>query len=298
MGYRNVILASPVRLSVSNCQLVINNEQEITLPLEDITAIILENPQITVTSKLLSELSQNNIALFTCDNKHIPNGVLSPFMPHSRQTKVSNIQINTSEPFKKRIWHKIIVSKITNQALALKFCEKEGYDELISLTKDVNSGDTTNREGAAAKKYFTFLFGNNFSRALDNNTNACLNYGYAIIRGCIARSLCSYGFLPCFGVHHKSEQNSFNLADDFIESFRPLVDMYTHLYTANLEFNTKTRSQIISCLNFLVVFEGLKYTVSNAIDEMVKSFYCACEENDYEKLILPELISLERREDE
>lgn len=88
-------------------------------------------------------------------------------------------------------------------------------------------GDTTNREAVAARKYFVALFGSTFRRTDEDVTNASLNYGYAIIRSCVAKTLAGYGFNGTVGIHHINETNPFNLADDIMEPLRPVVDMWT-----------------------------------------------------------------------
>ena len=54
--------------------------------------------------------------------------------------------------------------------------------------------------------------------------NNLLNYGYAILRGIIARALVSTGLLPTIGIHHHNRYNAYCLADDIMEPYRPYVD--------------------------------------------------------------------------
>ncbi|MBR1481872.1 MAG: type II CRISPR-associated endonuclease Cas1 [Ruminococcus sp.] len=99
------------------------------------------------------------------------------------------------------------------------------------MKQRVKSGDSENIEAVAAAKYFKLLFGNSFSRAQENGINAALNYGYAILRSTIEKYLIAYGYEPAIGLFHKNALDSFNLADDFIEPFRPLVDLFVKRYT-------------------------------------------------------------------
>ena len=86
--------------------------------------------------------------------------------------------------------------------------------------------DSGHVEGYAAAYYFSVLY-KNFKRdteALVDVRNAAINYGYALIRSNIVRSISAVGLLPVFGIKHDSELNPFNLADELIEPFRPFVD--------------------------------------------------------------------------
>ena len=158
----------------------------------------------------------------------------------------------------------------------------------------ITSGDTKNIEAKAAAQYFKDIFGKDFNRDLDCIQNGALNYGYAIIRGMIARTLVMYGFEPAIGIFHHSQLNNFNLADDFIECFRPIVDLYV-LQTLNFDTEELTPSmkrKIYNVINCLVLIDGKKFNVQGAIDYMIKSFSTSMNEN--KNLIkLPYLIPIE-----
>ena len=174
----------------------------IQVPLEDITVIVIETNQASVTTALLSQIAEKNIALFSCDSFHMPNGCFIPFHQHSRLSQVAHLQRDMKLPLKKQIWQKIISQKITNQSKLLHFFEKDNMP-LEVLKEKVKSGDSENLEALAARRYWQILF-KDFLRdqkALDPR-NIALNYGYAIIRGAVARSLVAYGLLPTFGVFH------------------------------------------------------------------------------------------------
>lgn len=294
MSWRSVMITKPTKLSIKNRQLKITQEEDYDLPLEDISTIVLETPQISLSAKALSMFADNKIVMYSCDDRHIPNGVFVPFACHSRQLKVINQQLNCTESFNKRCWQKVIMTKIKNQAKVLELNKKELMAEhLENLAKNVKSGDTENREATAARIYFIALFGRYFNREQDNNYNSALNYGYAIIRGAIARSIVSYGYLPFVGIHHKSELNNYNLADDFIEPFRPIVDLWvkTNL-KENIEFDKNIRAELVNLLNVDVLIQGKLQSVNNAINVMVASYTTAINQNDYKELELPEILPI------
>lgn len=228
MGWRSVIVSQPAKLSLHNRQLRLEQDGglEVEVPLEDISIVVLETPQALITTALLAALAEQAIAVLTCNAAHHPNGVLLPYLPHSRQTRVLLKQIALTEPQKKRAWQRIVAQKLTNQAQVLAENRAEGVQLLHRLAGKVRSGDPDNLEGQGARCYFTHLLGQNFTRTSEDWLNSAMNYGYAIIRAALARALASYGLLPSLGLFHRSEQNAFNLADDLIEPFRPQVDRW------------------------------------------------------------------------
>lgn len=294
MSWRSVMITQPTKLSIQNKQLKITQEDEWSVPLEDISTIILETAQVNLSAKAMSMIADNQIVMYSCNDKHLPNGVFIPFACHSRQLKVLKQQLECKESFQKRCWQKIIVSKISNQAKVLNMCQKEKMAKYLeNLIKQVNSGDTLNKEAVAAKAYFSSLFGKEFSREIDNIYNACLNYGYSIIRGAIARSIVTFGYLPAIGMHHKNELNNYNLVDDFIEPFRPIVDLWvkTNIEKDN-EFNKDRRAGLVNLLNANVLMQGKTQSVNNAINIMIASYTTAINKNDYKKLELPEILPI------
>ncbi len=296
MSWRSLIISHPSKLSLKNNQLCIEQGEIWSVPLEDISAIVIESQQVLITESLLSKLCENNTVVYFCDSKHIPNGYLLPYYQHSRQLKVLKEQILLSEPFKKRCWQRIIKQKVINQAYVLRCIGKFDIEKrLLKMLSNIDSGDTKNIEGQVAKIYFKELFERGFNRNFDNIYNACLDYGYTILRGAIARSIAQYGYIPSLGIHHKSELNNYNLADDFIEPFRPIVDLWTR-QNINLkdEFRTKIRNELVDLLNYDVIIDGKRNCVLNAINIMLSSFTTSIQSKDYEKLLVPIIVPLER----
>ncbi|MGD9661608.1 MAG: type II CRISPR-associated endonuclease Cas1 [Porticoccaceae bacterium] len=228
MGWRSVVISHPSYLKYKQGALKVEQQDgEVSLPLEDISVLLLDNPQITLSTQLLSACANQQIVVITVGADHHPNGVLLPHQPHSRALKVMTAQIGMSQPQKKRLWQHLVKQKILNQSNVLRhFGEERTAARLAKLVNDVNSGDTGNAEGQASQLYFPALFGLGFGRQQPRFHNAALNYGYAIIRAALARNLVGYGFITALGLHHRNEQNQFNLADDLIEPFRPLLDAY------------------------------------------------------------------------
>ncbi len=252
MGWRILQITKPCKLSVKNRQLLYEpfENDALTIPLEDVSVIILENKQILLSNALLSELPEYDVVLFTCDFSHLPSAVLFPFHTHSRYSQIAWLQQEISEPFKKRLWQEIVKAKINNQAAALEILNKPNAAKLREIAKLVQSGDAKNAEAFAAGVYWKSFF-EKFNRNDDNDIrNSALNYGYAVLRGCMARSIVGAGLLPCFGIHHANKLNQFNLVDDMIEPFRPFVDYVVAKLSLSeaSQLNAEIKNQILKVL--------------------------------------------------
>lgn len=254
MGWRSVVISRPARLSLGNNALQIAQEAgQAQVPLEDIAVLVIDHAQVNLTAQLLSACADAQIAVITVGETHHPNGVLLAFHPHTRALKVMRAQLALTQPQRKRLWQRIVQTKIANQAAVLAWQDNLNESrQLQRMAENVSSGDTGNMEGKAAQRYFRACFENSFTRQQERFYNAALNYGYAIVRSAIARSLVSYGFLPAFGLFHRSEQNSFNLADDLIEAYRPYVDrhiLHTFPKEAERALQPEDKGKIVSILH-------------------------------------------------
>lgn len=305
MAFRSVRISRPADLSIKHHQLrIVQEEQVVTIPLEDIATITLEDPAIRLSVHVLREAAEQGIVILSCNQKHTPSGIFQSFYSHSRQLTVLHRQLEMSKPYQKRCWQAIVRSKIMNQVICCELIgETAVADQLRSICSSVGSGDPTNREAYAARLYFAGIFDKTFKRRQANDwRNAALNYGYAIIRAGVARAISEYGFIPALGIHHKSELNTFNLADDFFEPFRPLVDLFIMERIQQAEFNNELleeltpllKKELTELLHYSIKINQEECSVLHAIDLMVKSFVTASEAADSERLLLPELIPLRR----
>jgi len=198
---------------------------EHTIPLEDIAVVIASHPQISYTQAVLAGVAAAGAIFVACNEKHLPIAMLLPLESHSTQTERFARQAEMSLPLKKRLWQQIIRSKVRAQARLLE--ERTGQEWGLSmLAPQVRSGDPKNLEARAARIYWKALFeGEEFRRDFEaEGVNACLNYGYAVLRAIVARALCGAGLHPGLSLHHHNRYNPFCLADDLMEPFRPVVD--------------------------------------------------------------------------
>lgn len=269
-AYRTLFMSKPTKLSHKNNNLIIQDKGEIFIPLKDIHTIVIDTPQITLSASLMKEFAKYKILVFFCDDSHLPSGVFSPFLCHYRSSSMINSQIALSKQDKSILWQKIIQTKIQNQTNLLKQEKKiPTANKLQSLQKGVRLGDSTNNEAKASALYFPSLFGKNFSRKDFSSINSALNYGYAIIRGSIARNLVGSGLLPSLGIFHSNQFNPFNLADDLIEPYRSFVDSRVLLLDLKSGFELSHRVELVNLLNTKVVLGGRAYPLHRSITRVV-----------------------------
>lgn len=296
MTWRSVVISRPAKLKRDHYSLSIEQEQTACVPFEDIAVIVLNHREITLTHPVLSACGEYGISLFATGDTHHPSGVFLPFLQHSRATRWLRLQLNLPRPVAKQTWATIIRQKISNQAAALRLAGRDGDDRLDNYVRRVRSGDSDNLEGQAAAFYFAQMFGKDFHRGQERFTNAALDYGYAVLRGTIARGLVAHGLLPSIGLFHASEQNAFNLADDVIEPFRPLVDLFVRKYAvpADDEFRPEDKVALVGLLNVDVGMPRGKMSVLSAIEQSIESLARIYDGGSETLLELPGIIGLEQ----
>lgn len=295
---RTIFIANSMYLHLKDKQMVIESRDKQfkkTVPVEDIGFVVLENQQIIATMPLLNALNENNVVTIFCDKSHMPNAIMQPLESHSTHSETLSAQINASLPLKKQLWKKVIEMKIRNQAAVLAKFDKKNENKLYRLSKDVKSGDPENREGQAARIYWSSLFDDiEFQRErFGSQPNSFLNYGYAILRAAVARSLVGSGLLCAIGIHHHNRYNAFCLADDMIEPFRPCIDEIVYQFHKEnpdqLELTTGIKKQLLNVLTIDMGFKGMKtplmVALSRTTASLMRSFI-----NSKNELELPELI--------
>lgn len=290
MSWRNLLIASPAALNLKDAQLVCSRagKEPLSVPLEDIASVILESRRTTITAPLLGAMAARGISLITCDDAHMPNGVLSSMGTHSRALAVFKRQAAWTLPFKKRLRQKIVRQKIVNQYQLLRHLGRDDKP-LLRLAERVDPGDTGNREAQAARRYFSLLF-SRFRRGGDDRINAALNYGYAVIRAAVARELAHFGFHPALGIFHCNELNAFNLADDLLEPFRPLADGWAHALpdSEHKTLSAQDRAALAQVLQLECAIDGEQHRLQHAVHLCVKSLSGVRGKDDYARLLLPQ----------
>ena len=274
---RILFFSTPYCLSLRNGQMIIHTreapDQRKSIPIEDIGFVVLDDQQISITLPLLNALSDNNVAVILCGETRMPNAMLMNLDSNRTQGENYRAQIEASEPLKKGLWKQIIEAKIRNQAALLQKLERDG-DKLKPYYMNVKSADADNREGIAAKIYWTELFGSEFYRSREGSPpNNLLNYGYTILRAAVARAIMGSGLFPALGIFHRNRYNAFPLADDLMEPYRPYVDEIVYrLYTnGHMQLTREVKGELLRILFVDTRFDkivrplevGLTFTTSS-----------------------------------
>lgn len=282
MGFRAVCIENRCKCSYQSGYLVVTNADTTTkIHLSEIASLTFCTTQVYVSGYLMSELAKNKIPVIFSDEKCYPVAESLPlYAAHNCSERVAS-QLEWTVPSKKRVWQKVVQDKIGAQADLLAF---DGHDHeaeiLRSYRADVKSGDTTNREAAAAVLYFPTLFGEGFNRDQDNVVNASLNYGYSVLLSKVAREIVSRGYLTQTGIFHRGEFNEWNLACDLMEPFRPYVD-YLVLYSGVEEFDKEMRRLLINMMSREVSYNGGSYKLGSVVSLYVKDCLDALEKRTY-----------------
>lgn len=295
---RTLYFGNQAYLCLRDNQLVVKKKdgEPKTVPVEDVGFIILDSPQVTISCALLSFLMENNCAVISCDSKHLPSGLFLPLSGNSLQSERFRHQIEASLPLKKQLWQQTVQQKILNQASVLQQKRKCPAKFLLSCAGNVRSGDADNREAVAAAYYWKQLFPRieNFTRdRFGVPPNNIFNYGYAILRGVVARSLVASGLLPTFGIHHSNRYNAYCLADDIMEPYRPIVDkLIIEKLDGMKEIPAELSRELkISLLEIPVLdtkIDGKRSPLMNAVSLTTTSLY-RCFVGESRKLLYPEV---------
>ena len=255
----------------------------------------MDNKQITITSGLLEALLENNCAIVTCDSKSMPTGLMLPLAGNTTQSERFRHQIEASLPLKKQLWQQTIQQKISNQAGVLRKCLNAETGCMQTWAKEVRSGDPDNLEGRAAAYYWKNLFGEipEFNRERTGvSPNNLLNYGYAILRAVVARSLVGSGLLPTLGIHHHNRYNAYCLADDIMEPYRPYVDELVYkIVVSGVDYNTLNRelkAELLTIPTLDVVINGKRSPLMIAVGQTTASLY-KCFNGELRKICYPEI---------
>ena len=298
MGWRILYIEKKDWLSLYLDNIKIKSEglEPIIIPLSDIAMIISDNRESVFTGALLEKCAQHNVGIAICDDRHLPGAMVVPLSGHYRSSRVLEEQARWDKPVLGYVWKRIIQAKIQNQARVL---EARGVDDKIvqkmyAFEGEIFDFDATNREGLSAKMYFRALFGNTFYRERICPWNAGLDYGYSIFRSAIARALIAKGFNPQLGIFHRGAENAFNLADDMLEPFRPMVDYWVsgHLSEETL-FSRKHRLELIRLPTKKFLFKQKWITALNAMELVVEGFSLFMETGDAHAIAFPESIPYE-----
>lgn len=271
MAFRHVVIESPCKCSYKGGYMVVRKEDDVSKVLiSEISSVVLQTNRVYISAYLLSELAKAKVTFVVSDEKSNPIGQFLPlYGAHNTSGRIAE-QLEWTEPSKKRVWQRVVRDKIGNQAQVLAARAREdAAGRLTEMLPEVRSGDTTNREAAAAHVYFQALFGPDFTRDDGSPTNAALNYGYSVLLSTVNREIVARGYLTQVGICHRNEFNQFNLGCDLMEPFRPIVD---RLGFDNVEddFTKDSKRLLVDMLNQGVSYRGGTYRVASVISLYVR----------------------------
>jgi CRISPR-associated protein Cas1 len=291
---KTIYFGNPCRLSKKDAQLQVDIQDEgiRTIPIEDIGMVVLDHYQIVLSNALLTALTENNVAILTCNSSHLPEGLLLPMASHHAFTEKVRFQIESSEPLRKNMWQQTVIAKIRNQAnVLIKLGNKA--ENMLYWSEGVKSGDPDNLEARAAAYYWDNLFINTerFRRGrFGEPPNNLLNYGYAILRAVIARSLVASGLMTFMGIHHRNKYNPYCLADDIMEPYRPYVDQ---LVVGIVEFENNIEELTPDLKRRLLVIPSMDVKIDGQISPLMiaaqrtSASLMKCYEGEQRKLLYP-----------
>ena len=295
MAFRSIIISKASKINLDLNNIVVTYEGEpYHINMDEISTIIIDDPRCLVSLRLLSELCIKGINVIFTDESHKPVGSLTTLYNNVRTPKKHLKQINWDNNLKGYLWTNIVKEKITNQKLVLEKLEK--LDKINILEEYINTieyGDVTNKEGIASRVYFKELFGSTFKRFNEDIINFCLNYTYQVLRSKISQEIIACGYIPTLGICHKSEYNQFNLADDLIEVFRPIVDYYVFNILQNTEYEHLTpelKGKLVNVLNERVLYKNNSYKIHSVIRVFLQDIFAFLETGDVEKISFPQII--------
>lgn len=279
MSWRIIVISKRAKLDLQLGYMVVRSDEVTKIVLSEISTVLIESTAVSLTTSLIAELAKRKIKVIFCDEKRNPScELVNYYGSHDTSNKIRK-QIVWKQNTKEAVWTEIVSEKIRKQKELLDILGKEESKLLASYLTEIEWGDKTNREGHAAKLYFNALFGMNFTRTADCNINAALNYGYSIILSAFTREITANGYLTQLGIFHDNMFNQFNLASDFMEPFRVLIDW--KVKQMNLEeFDHDEKLQLVDVLNQEVQIDGRKQYVNNAIKIYCRSVLDALNEDD------------------
>lgn len=293
---KQMVIKLPEVEKAENLTDEIKKETQVTRPIEDIGVIVLDHKQITVTTGLLDALLDNNCAIITCDSHSMPVGLLLPLSGNTTQSERFRHQLDASQPLRKQLWQQTVQHKIRNQMMVLKQCSTAETKGMQRWINDVKSGDADNHEARAAAYYWKNLFGHIVGFVRDRegvSPNHLLNYGYAILRAVVARSLVASGLLPTFGIHHHNRYNAYCLADDIMEPYRPYVDRLvyeiTEQYGIDIELSKDIKAELLSIPTLDVVINDKRSPLMVGVAQTTASLY-KCFSGELRKIAYPEIL--------
>lgn len=262
------------RLKVLNEQLiVVKDEVNYKVDLDYIECVIIESLQCSITVSAHLLCAKYKIVLIICNQKHQPEVFCHNVYSYHKLTEKIKDQITwIDNPKVESVYKEILKSKLTHQANLLKeMGHMDGSDKIKDYVLELDSCHEKNKienyESISARIYFKTLFGSSFIRREDDVINISLNYGYMIMRAIIMNVIVGKGYHPSIGVWHHSQLNNYNLADDLLEIYRPIVDyVVVNSVDDRMDFNKNIRGKILQVILQKVMYEKSVVSIQRSVE--------------------------------
>ena len=270
MGWRTVIVNTHSKLSYKNNHLIFKDATRTEMiHLSEVDILLLETTDIVLSTMLIKRLVDENILVIFCDDKRLPTAHLMPYYARHDSSLQLSRQIDWEEAVKAEVWTHIISQKILNQSIYLSACGFiEKSQSVMNLYHSLELFDPSNREGHSARIYFNTLFGNDFNRELDNETNTSLDYGYTLLLSMFAREVVLSGCMTQLGLKHANQFNQFNLASDIMEPFRPIIDQIVY-ENRNHSF-VKIKRELFTIFSDTFQYNNKEMYLTNIVSDYTK----------------------------
>jgi len=290
--HRILLIENPAQLSVDLGRIRIRRQDHpdaFVLP-RDVAVVCLHHHTIQISVQVLRALAEAGAGVIVTDSAHHPCAWLLPTNGNGDLVRRLRQQIQLDgQPRKASLWQQLVQARLRTQAANLRALDRKGALRLERLARQVSPGDTGKCESQGARHYWAHLFPAGFRREKQgaaDPVNIRLNFGYAVLRSMIARSLAMAGLNAALGLGHASTENPFNLADDFIEAYRFLVERQVAQCEPG-DFDGEARKRLLRLVETEVAINGAGYRLPAAIDESIASYLRVLDGRDSE-LRLPE----------
>ncbi len=262
------MITTSCKISTSGNYIIVEGDEKRKIFVEEIDVLLIESQSVVITVPAVNILAKNNVNVIYCDSSHNPYSFSSAIYGNHLQSKNLIEQINWCSERKDYLWQHIIQNKILNQYYTLKkyYPDSDKLNTIFSHSGEVQTGDSTNREGMVAKIYFKEMFGKEFTRTGEDVVNSVLNYAYAVLASSFSRVIISRGYMTDMGIHHKSVFNHFNLTYDLLEPYRPIIDYYVTQLIDFERMDSHMKKRILLIFNNKVLIGSKKYYFNNSIE--------------------------------
>jgi CRISPR-associated protein Cas1 len=215
-----------ISFSTNNFRVDLKDEpRKVTVPAGDVLAVILESERSTISIAALAACGASGIPVIIC-RTHLPVALTLPLDAGWNGAEMRRLQAYAlrGEAAAKRLWRRTVQAKIRAQATAIAEFGGDNTARLKRLADTVGLDGQETVEAQAAAIYWRVLL-DSFRRSDgDDPRNALLNWGYAVLLASIGRAVVAFGFDPALGFGHAGQSNSWALACDLMEPYRPTVD--------------------------------------------------------------------------